>query len=187
MPTSYPKDRFDDLPHKLDRVGAHRAPSRRGRGWVAFWWALGATAVLIGLGAIGLSMLNNRLDIAIPGISSESATGTTAETAVPSAEPTTDPSVSITVLNGTPTSGVAGSVGELLTANGWTVGTTTDADTEDIEATTVYFADAALEGAARGVAALLPGSSVSLAGEDTTGSGATLTVVVGSDYVMPTG
>ena len=186
MPTSYPKDRFDDLPHKLDRVGAHRAPAKRGSRWVAFWWALAATAVLIGLGAVGLSVLNNRLNFTIPGIASETVTVVPTETAVPTAEPTTDPSASVTVLNGTPTTGVARSVGDLLTANGWTVGTTTDADTEDIPTTTVYYADATLEGAARGVAALLPGSAISLA-VDGTGSDATLTVVVGADYVMPEG
>lgn len=185
MPTSYPKDRFDDLPHKLDRVGAHRAPAKKGRRWVAFWWALAATAVLVGLGAVGLAMLNNRLNFTIPGISSETATTSPTESAVPTAEPTTDPSASVTVLNGTTTTGMARSVGELLTANGWTVGTMTDADTEDVVTTTVYYTDPGLEGAARGVAALLPGSQVTLSA-DVTGSDAALTVVVGTDYTIPT-
>jgi hypothetical protein len=185
MPT-YPKDRFDDLPHKLDRVGAHRAPARKGRRWVAFWWALAATALLIGLGAIGLTVLNNRLNFTIPGIASDAATVAPEPTAVPTAEPTTDPSASVTVLNGTPTTGVAASVGELLTENGWTVGTTTDADTETVVTTTVYYTDPAQEGAARGVAALLPGSVISLSA-DVAVSDATLTVVVGSDYILPEG
>ncbi|ANP73731.1 LytR C-terminal domain-containing protein [Cryobacterium arcticum] len=192
MPTSYPKDRFDDLPHKLDRVGAHRAPGRKGRRWVAFWWALAATALLVGVGAVGLTVLNNRLNFTIPGISSETSTGTEAATeaptaeAVPTAEPTTDPDASVTVLNGTATSGVARSVGELLTDSGWSVGTMSDADTEDITTTTVYYADPSLEGAARGVAALLPGSAILLS-SDFAGSDATLTVVVGTDYAMPEG
>ena len=190
MPTSYPKDRFDDLPHKLDRVGAHRAPGRKGRRWVAFWWALAATALLIGVGAIGLTVLNNRLDFTIPGITAETGTETASEApaaeVVPTAEPTTDPSASVTVLNGTATSGVARSVGELLTGSGWSVGTMSDADTEDVATTTVYYADPALEGAARGVAALLPNSTILLS-SDFAGSDATLTVVVGADYAMPAG
>lgn len=184
MPTSYPKDRFDDLPHHLDRVGAHRAPAKKGRRWVAFWWALAATAVLIGLGAVGLSVLNNRLNFTFPGIEATTTTEAPTEEPVPTAEPTTDPAASVTVLNGTAGFGVARSVGELLTGAGWTVATTSNADSEDIVTTTVYYADATQEGAARGVSALLPGSAVSLS-DTFAGSGATLTVVVGTDYVMP--
>jgi hypothetical protein len=186
MPTSYPKDRFDDLPHHLDRVGAHRAPAKKGRRWVGLWWALAATAVLIAAGAIGLSVLNNRLNFTIPGITSDTASATPTVEAVPTAEPTTDPNASVTVLNGTAGTGVARSVGELLTASGWTVGTTSNADTEDVVTTTVYYADAAQEGVARGVSALLPGSAILLS-DDFAASGATLTVVVGADYVVPAG
>jgi hypothetical protein len=184
MPTSYPTDRFDDLPRHLDRVGAHRAPTKKGRRWVAFWWALGATAVLITIGAIGLSVLNNRLDFTIPGIAAVTDEVAPTDEVVPTAEPTTDPSASVTVLNGTPGAGVARSVGEMLTAAGWAVSATSNADTEDVPTTTVYYADAAQEGAARGVAALLP-NSVVLLSDVFAGSGATLTVVVGNDYVAP--
>ncbi|MGY4857892.1 LytR C-terminal domain-containing protein [Cryobacterium sp. AP23] len=186
MPTSYPKDRFDDLPHHLDRVGAHRAPAKKGRRWVAFWWALAATAVLIAIGAVGLTVLNNRLNFTIPGIDAISESAEPTVEPVPTAEPTTDPSASVTVLNGTAGAGVARSVGDLLGAAGWSVATTSNADTEDVVTTTVYYADAAQEGAARGVALLLPGSAIQLA-DTFAGSGATLTVVVGTDYVMPVG
>jgi hypothetical protein len=186
MPTSYPNDRFDDLPQHLDRVGAHRAPEKKGRRWVAFWWALAATALLIGIGAVGLTVLNNRLNITIPGIQAVAPSEDPTEEPVPTAEPTTDPSASVTVLNGTTGLGIARSVGELLTAEGWTVATTSNADTEDIVETTVYYSDPIHEGAARGVAALLPGSDVALA-DTFAGSGATLTVVVGADYVVPVG
>jgi len=52
---SYPKDRFDQLPEDLQRIGAHRGPAKKGRGWIGFAWALLATGVLIfgGLFAIG--------------------------------------------------------------------------------------------------------------------------------------
>ena len=186
MHPSYPKDRFDDLPHHLDRVGAHRAPAKKGRRWVAFWWALAATAILIALGAIGLSVLNNRLNFTFPGIDTTTEVVEPTAEPVPTAEPTTDPNASVTVLNGTPGTGVARSVGDLLAASGWMVGTMSNADTEDVVATTVYYADPTQEGAARGVAALLPNSVIALA-DTFAGSGATLTVVVGSDYVVPVG
>jgi hypothetical protein len=186
MPTSYPKDRFDDLPHRLDRVGAHRAPPKRGRRWVAFWWALAATAILITIGAIGLSVLNDRLNITIPGIEAVTEEAAPPVEAVPTAEPTMDPTATVTVLNGTAGAGVARSVGDLLAASGWDVAAMSNADSEDFVTTTVYYADPAQEGVARGVAALLPGSVVTQADTFAT-SGATLTVVVGTDYVMPVG
>lgn len=187
MPPTYPKDRFDHLPHSLDRVGAHRAPGKKGRHWVAFWWALGATAVLIGLGVFGMASLSNKLNIAIPGLSSSSATDTAtdAATAVPTAVATVDPSLTVTVLNGTKGTGVAKAAGDVLSAAGWTVGALSNASTEDVTKTTVYYADATLEGAARGVAASLPGSTVLLASDFAT-SAADLTVVVGADFVSST-
>ena len=189
MPPTYPKDRFDHLPHSLDRVGAHRAPGKKGRHWVAFWWALGATAVLIGLGVFGMASLSNKLNIAIPGLSSSSAsdtaTTTDAATEVPAAVATVDPSLTVTVLNGTTGTGVAKTVGDTLSAAGWTVGALSNASTEDVTKTTVYYAEATLEGAARGVAASLPGSTVLLASDFAT-SGADLTVVVGADFVVST-
>src|ERR1019366_5658749 len=40
-------DQFDNLPENVDRVGAHRGPKVKGRGWIAFAWAVLATAVLV--------------------------------------------------------------------------------------------------------------------------------------------
>ena len=53
--TARPRDRFDDVPADLARVGAHRAPARRGRGFVTFAWAALATGALVGAGVLGLS------------------------------------------------------------------------------------------------------------------------------------
>ncbi|TFC67562.1 LytR C-terminal domain-containing protein [Cryobacterium sp. TMT2-4] len=188
MPNSYAKDRFDHFPHFLERVGAHRAPGKKGRGWVAVWWSLGATVLLVGIGVVGLAVLNNNLNFELPG------TATTADsTAEPSATPsdtpapvptpaaTVDPDSTVTVLNGTAGEGIARSVGDLLEAEGWTIEELDNASTEDVQTTTVYYADAALEGAARGVAESLPGSEVLLS-SDYADSAADLTVVVGADY-----
>ena len=50
MAQKFPRDRFDSIPHGIDRVGAHRAPARRGAKWIAFGWAALATVVLVAVG-----------------------------------------------------------------------------------------------------------------------------------------
>ena len=54
--TSYPKDRFDDLPKHQVRVGAHRAPKKKGGALLALGWSALATGVLTlgGLFAVAL-------------------------------------------------------------------------------------------------------------------------------------
>lgn len=185
MARTYPHDRFDDLPHG-NRVGAHRAPAKKGRGWVPFWWALGATLLLIGIGIVILVTLTNRLSFTIPGLPTDAATTTPSSEAIPTAAPTVDPALTVTVLNGTPDSELAASVTETLAAAGWEVGSTQESNADGIEATFVYYADAALEGAARGLAESLPGSEVTLS-DDFAETGASLTVVVGIDYLTAQG
>lgn len=193
MKHPYPKDSFDTLPHALDRVGAHRAPARKGRRWMALWWALAATAVLIAIGVFGLSVLNERLKPDLSALVPATPTPTPTATAAPgpkptaspaptpTVEPTVDPDLTVAVLNGTLTIGLAGSVGDTLGSDGWAVVTLADAATSDIPETTVYYTDAGQEGAARGIAKSLPGSSILLA-NDFADSAADLTVVVGNDY-----
>ncbi|MET0975277.1 MAG: LytR C-terminal domain-containing protein [Leifsonia sp.] len=177
MATSHPKDRFDDIPKDLERVGAHRAPRKRGRGWIAFGWAALATIVLVAGGAVAIMLLNNGID---NNPTASIAPSTAPPT--PTAEPTLDPAVSVTVLNGTTTAGLAGTVADSLRAAGWNVGATSNADQSDIADTTVYYADATLEGAARGVAAAVPGADVQLS-PDFAESGAQLVVVLGAESV----
>lgn len=179
---SFPPDRFDDLPVDLDRVGAHRAPRKRGAGWTGFVWAVVATVVLIAIGAVWIVVLNNGLDFG----SSPSAPPSTTATSGPTAAPTVDPSLTVTVLNGTSTAGLASGIADILTAAGWKVGATSNASTNDVAKTVVYYADAGLEGAARGVAGSIPGSTISLS-QDFVDSASQLVVVLGSDYVPPAG
>lgn len=180
MAGKYPKDRFDVIPDDLERVGAHRAPRGRGRGWIAFGWALLATVVLVAGGVFWLFSVNNSVNfngIFTPGSTTPSITATPTPTVVP----TVDPSLSVTVLNGTPTAGLAASVGDKLVAAGWNVTSRANASTTEFTQTTVYYADETLHGAALGIAAELPGSVVALT-QEFVDSGAALTVVVGSDY-----
>lgn len=182
MSRKFPPDRFDAIPSDIHRVGAHRAPAKRGSRWVWFAWMAGATIVIVGIGAVGIFVLKDRLDFS-------GAPGTVPHTSAPSeppiaAVPTIDPSLSVTILNGTDVAGLAASAGKQLTNQGWLVGATSNASTEDITETTVYYADATLEGAALGLANSVEGAKVSFS-PDFAGSGAQLTVVLGSDYTPP--
>jgi hypothetical protein len=172
---TFPRDRFDTIPAGIERVGAHRAPQKPGRGWSGFVWAAGATVLLVTAGIIGVMLFNDRL------LFGDSAPPPTPDPVV-TAEPTVDPAARITVLNGTTTTGLAAGAGEMLTAAGFTVGTATNAGSDDIEMTAVYFADPALEGAARGVAQAVGGAEVRLS-DDVTAEGSTLILVLGADYV----
>jgi LytR cell envelope-related transcriptional attenuator len=180
MAQKFPRDRFDSIPHGIERVGAHRAPARRGAGWIAFGWAALATVILVAVGIGGVMILNDRLDFGEPTAPPET------EAPVATAPPTIAPDIPVTVLNGTTTSGLAASTGETLTANGIPVGTTANASTDDITETVVYYATPDLEGAARGVAQVLPVADVRLS-EEFAEIGTPLVVVLGSDYAAATG
>jgi cell division septation protein DedD len=185
---TYPRDRFDDIPEDLKRVGAHRAAGRRHRGWLVFGWALAATLALVAAGVIALTVIGE--GIAFEGGTvlpvAESATPTPTPDSTP--EAVVDATILVTVLNGTGTAGLAAEVGERLIADGWNVGSRANASTRDVETTTVFYWDPANEGAALGAAQSLGTAEVRLSesyapqeGEDPAGV-ARLTVVVGADY-----
>jgi len=182
MAQKFPRDRFDSIPHGIERVGAHRAPARRGARWVAFGWAALATVVLVAVGIGAVIVFNDRLDFADPGAS---ASPPPTEPPV-TAEPTVAPDIPVTVLNGTTTTGLAARAGEALTAAGIPVGTTANASEQDLTETVVYYATPDLEGAARGVAAAIPEAEVRLS-EQFAEIGTPLVLVVGSDYAAATG
>lgn len=179
MSQKFPRDRFDSIPHGIERVGAHRAPARRGARWIAFGWAALAAVVLAGAGIAAVSVYNDRLDFG-------GGEPVPTQEPVATAPPTIAPDVPVAVLNGTGTAGLAASVGETLTAGGVQVGITSNADASDIEDTVVYYAAPELEGAARGVLQLLPVGDVRLS-EEFGVSGMQLVVVLGADYVEQSG
>lgn len=183
---NFPKDRFDDLPEDLTRVGAHRGPSKKGRGWIGFAWAVLATGVLVFGGLFGISRVLD-IDLGLPFIPVE-VTPTPTPTPTPTADPITDPStidparlITITVLNGTPTAGLETSVGGALAAAGWPVGTMATTSTQDIEETFVYYTTPADEDVARGVSVALGVGGIRLV-EPGSISSAPITVVLGADY-----
>ncbi|MEY2847984.1 MAG: hypothetical protein RI885_649 [Actinomycetota bacterium] len=190
MATHFPRDRFDSLPAELDRVGAHRAPARSGSGWIGFAWSALATGLLVAAGVIGLSVFTDSLSFDLPFTAPDAAASDTpADTAAPTAEPALDPAIPITVLNGTPTTGLAGTVGDLLVTEGWGgaaigVGSRSSAATQDVATTAVFYSDPVNEAAARALVQSLGVGEVRL-GDDYPNS--PMTVVLGADYVPPAG
>ncbi|WP_374947613.1 LytR C-terminal domain-containing protein [Agreia sp.] len=195
-----PSDRFDTIPADLHRTGAHRGPRRRGRGWIAFAWAALATGVIVAGGVIGLAIINDNLKFTGILGGTTASSSTPAPESTPTITPTVDPALTVTVLNGTETSGLAASVGESLREAGWAgVGSTANASATDFTTTTVYYVDPANEAAALGLAdSLFAEATADAATNGVTLSitairversdqfqGASLTVVLGADFLEP--
>ncbi len=179
----FPKDQFDDLPDDLERVGAHRAPARRGRGWIALGWAALATGVLVAVGLFALSRLGAGIDLELPGAGGSSATPvpTPSSTVAPITDPSTIDQArqaTITVLNGTATEGLQTEVTTILQTAGWPVGSALPASSTDVQMSAVYYSDPLNEDIARGVALELGIERVLLDEQ----FAATATVVLGADY-----
>lgn len=180
MAEKYPRDRFDEIPDDLKRVGAHRAPRPRGRGWMIVGWAALATVVLVGAGIFGLSVINGNISFhGTPGSATRSQTPT--PTPTPTIVPTVNPALQVNVLNGTSTEGLAQNVGDKLKAAGWKIAALANADRDDLATTIVYYGNPANQAAALAVAQSLPGATIqqSNAFDDT---GADITVVIGANY-----
>ncbi|MFD1714542.1 LytR C-terminal domain-containing protein [Amnibacterium flavum] len=182
MPT-FPPDRFDEAPADLHRVGAHRAPKRRGRGWIAFAWAALATGLIVAISVVGMFIINDNVSFENP--FGGASTPIPTETPIPTIEPTVDPAANVVVLNGTLTDGLANSVGDLLVSRGWTVATRGNASASDVATTTVYYSDPSQEGAAKGIIQSLGVGSIALSDAFVVPDQVRLVVVVGADYPLP--
>lgn len=188
-----PRDRFDEIPATLGRVGAHRAP-RSPRGvWISVAWAALASGLLVVLGLYLLSLITDRVTFDLPGLGTAQPTPTPSETvsAPPTVDPITDPALAevpagftITVLNGTELEGLGSTARDLIAAPGWPVGTVTAAAQSDIAETVVFFSDPALEGVAAGMAELL---GVGTAEQSDAFPGAPITIVLGADFAEVSG
>jgi len=187
----HPRDRFDEVPDDLQRVGAHRAEARRGRGWVVLAWCALAVGVFVGAGVVYLGVANDSFQFVSPTSGETSDAGsaepgddtpsptTPPETVAPADPASVDPDVtSITVLNGTTTSGLAGRASLALAEIGWTVAGQGNAD-GTVPSTIVYYSDAADEAVARGVARDLGATTVELS---TAFPDSSVTAVLGADY-----
>lgn len=175
-------DQFDTFPENVDRVGAHRGPKMRGRGWLTFLWAVLATAVLVVGGLYVLSFFDSQLKF---GGGSTSGGVQPSNTPTPVITPISDPSsiasrkITITVLNGTPTADLQTSVATKLKNAGWTVDGTANSTSTKIKTTTIYYSNYSNMDVALGLQKLLGADSIAFSGAY---PGSPVTIVVGSDY-----
>ncbi|MET0297453.1 MAG: LytR C-terminal domain-containing protein [Microbacterium sp.] len=154
--TTYPRDRFDDIPAEVGRVGAHRAENPRMRGWVVLLWAALATIILVAVGIFGTLMLQGRIEL-FP-------TPTPTPTPTVEVEPVVDTSYSVNILNATPEEGLATQLKDTLVGAGWLADNVlaSGAGANDFPMTTVYYATAADEAAAKGLAQTIGGADIEL-------------------------
>ncbi len=173
-------DQFDDLAPGLDRRGVHRAPKRRGAGFVPFAWAALATGVLV-VGGVGTLIVTSD-SISMKDFEGIFALPTATASATPrvTPAPTIDPASVVNVLNATETTGLATEVGDQLAGEGWTIGAKSNAS-ELAEKTYIYYGNPSLEGAARGLAKSLGYGEIKLT-DAYIESSAQLTLVIGADY-----
>ena len=186
---SYPKDRFDEAPEDVERIGAHRGPKRRGRGWIGLAWALLATGTLVFGGLFALSQyLDDDLGIPLFATPAEPiATSKPVETVEPVTDPTTiDPARALTIdiLNGSAESGLQTTVLDKLTTAGWPMGSAAPASARDIEDTYVYYSNPEDEDVATGLVNALGVGTIRFVEPDVFPA-AQLTIVLGSDYLTP--
>jgi hypothetical protein len=186
---TYQKDRFDSVPDDLLRTGAHRGPARKGGGWIAFAWAVLATVVLVAAGLFGLSVITGKVNLGLPNFAGPTASATPTPTVSPTPTAKLNPTIPITVLNGTTKTGLANGAGNNLVAQGWggassTIGTRASASSTTVKNTIVYYSDPANEAAARALVLSLKVGTIQLSNAYTQSP---LTVVLGSDYVLPAG
>ncbi|MDN8549147.1 LytR C-terminal domain-containing protein [Microbacterium sp. NM3R9] len=185
MPTTtYPKDRFDELPADTARVGAHRAENPRLRAGLLLFWSAVAVLVLIAVGILGTLLISGRLSLFPSGADSAPAAEAPVEAA-----PVVDTSYPVLILNATAERGLANSIAETVIAAGWSTESVNagEAGSQDFATTTIYYPSAEDEGAARGLAEVIGGASLELSDAypgpvDADGNpGTQLTVVVGLD------
>jgi hypothetical protein len=154
--TTSPRDRFDDIPAEVGRVGAHRAENPRLRGWIVLLWAAIATIILIAVGIFGTLMLQGRIEL-FP-------TPAPTPTQTVAVEPVVDTTFNVNVLNATPEEGLATQMKDTVVAAGWSADTVlaSGAGTTDFPTTTIYYGSADDEAAALGLAGVIGGAEIEM-------------------------
>lgn len=184
----YPKDRFDDFPRTLKRRGAHRAPRTWASKFMSWIVAIVAFVLLVGIGVGVMWAIDNQVqftaDMGGQEETTEPSESSGAETPAPSetpAEPeaTVDASLSVTVLNGVGTPGLATAGSEAMTSGGWTVGTVADADNFEYQTTSIVVASEDARGAALGAQETLGFGEITV--DPNIAPEGTMVVILGAD------
>ncbi len=155
MPRStFPRDRFDDIPAEVGRVGAHRTENPRMRGGVVFLWAAIATIILVAVGIFGTLIVSGRIEL-FP-------TPAPTVTPPPAVEPVVDTTYDVLILNATPETGLATQTKDAVVAAGWPADRVQagDAGSDDFATTTVFYVAAEDEAAALGLAEVIGGAEI---------------------------
>lgn len=188
-------DRFDDVPPDVRYLGTHR---RERSSWSVFapvGVGIAAVAVLVVAGLWFVDASDNRLALD-PGAVAITAEPPPEEEEPAVSEPEVEPEPEIiteptaadlegftlTVLNGTSTPGLAARAAERLVALGWPQPAAANADSSDVAETVVAYADDADRAKALGIAEVL-GVSATQVRQKTDYPGASITVLLGSNYV----
>ena len=196
--SSFLPDRFDDVERDLGYVGTHR---RQRSSWSVFapvGIGLGAVVVLVLAGIWFVDRSDDYLTLdasEVPVITGEAPEEEALDEPV-IIEPevpeevvaVTDPTqidtegLTLTVLNGTPTQGMAARAVDRLVRIGWPEATATNADSIDIQQSVVAYSEDADKAIALGIAQELDLDADSVV-QTTAYPGARVTVVLGADYV----
>jgi LytR cell envelope-related transcriptional attenuator len=176
-------DQFDHLPDSVARVGAHRGPKVKGRGWIMFAWAVLATAVLVVAGLYVLSTLNPSIKFGLGTTagSTPTPTGTPTPVITPIEDGSTIASrnITVTVLNGSDIVGLQNKAAAALTAKGWVIAGTSNSTATNLKTSTVYYSAAGDKDVAEGIQILLGAQDIQFSNAF---PASPITVVVGSDY-----
>ena len=191
-PSRFLPDRFDDVERERGYVGLRREQRGRGFWLVPLGVVLGVSVVLTAIGMFMVSRADQRLELSPEeiAITDPPPEEVVAEEPAPEPEPEpveaiTNPSeeeadgLSITILNGTDTTGLAARAGNLLDREGWPEQTRTNADEQGVEASLVAYESDDDEGLARGVAEILGIDEVV---QTDNYPGARITVLLGADF-----
>ncbi|HEX7346535.1 MAG TPA: LytR C-terminal domain-containing protein [Candidatus Limnocylindrales bacterium] len=152
--TTFPRDRFDDLPADVGRVGAHRAENPRMRAWVVLLWAVLATIVLIAVGIFGTLLMTGRV-VLFP-------TPEPTAAPLPVVTPVVDTTYDVLVLNATPEQGLATRMKDVVVAAGWAEDAVlaSEAGSTDFPETTIYYFRPEDAAAAAGLGQVIGGAKL---------------------------
>lgn len=175
---AYPKDRFDGA-HKYSRVGAHRLVAKPRRFLLYVLSALLGIVLLTAGGIIAVQVIGADVSSFV---NEEAAPEAPQLAAV---KPELDPEAPVVVLNGTRMPGFGGIIDGIITQNNWgKILFSTEAASDEVEISAVFYVSVADEAAALGLARELGGVSV-YQSYDYTDFGAKLVVLLGADYAGP--
>lgn len=186
-------DRFDDIENEPGYIGLRRKQREPTFWLVPVGIVVGVSVVLTAVGMFMVSRADQALELSPEEIAiTEPPPEEVAAEPEPEPEPEpevaeaiTSPSeeqadgLTITILNGTDTTGLAARAGNLLDREGWPKQTRTNADEKGVEDSLVAYESDDDEGLARGVAEILGISEVV---QTENYPGARITVLLGADF-----